>query len=384
MTAGPDVDEAAAFDRHFAGLDDPPEDGFRMHFLDVGGGQAVVVESGDDVLLYDGGPVETSGKLPGPHDGEEVSRALDALGIDRVDHLVVSHLDTDHFAQLTGVVDDLGGEGVGALYLPAPYEHGVRNNEFVNGFLQAVGDADVPTTYVDEGHRIPVGRLDVEVLNPAPGAKRGHDDENSVALHLADHPTDRSALLTGDIYNHTEVQAERRLAGRYTDRLAALDVLDVPKHGSATPDGHVVEATDDGDGGPEVAVLSYHTEGSYGYPTDYAVYKLTRAAPGAVLGTGHHGSVTLTATAEEIEVEHARGGHVPKTAEGVGGQVRVDPDRARDHGEASDAGEADETEGATDGDESLADRVERFNERAGGDPTEFSPDTPDDDRDRAP
>jgi hypothetical protein len=191
-------------------------------------------------------------------------------------------------------------------------------------------------------------------------------------LHVSDRPTGRSALLTGDVHNGGAggYGPERRLAEEYADRLAALDVLDVPKHGSATPDGDVLAATDDGDGGPAVAVLSYHTGGSYDYPNDAAVDDVAAVAPGAVLGTGHHGSVTLTVDGEGIEVEHARGEHVPRTAGGVGGRIRVDPERAG----GDDAAE-------TDG-ERLADLVERFNETAGGDPTAFSPadagDDPDD------
>lgn len=68
----------------------------RMHFLDVGQGDSTLIELPDGkVLLLDGGGESAS---------KTVLRYLNALDIDTIDYLVVSHADSDHCGSLDVVV----------------------------------------------------------------------------------------------------------------------------------------------------------------------------------------------------------------------------------------------------------------------------------------
>ncbi|MDK9557589.1 DNA internalization-related competence protein ComEC/Rec2 [Marinobacter sp. M216] len=75
-----------------------------VRIWDVGQGLAVLVRSGDKVLLYDTGPA-----VPGVFSSVESTLLpeLRALGVHRIDTLVVSHADSDHAGGLALLADSL-------------------------------------------------------------------------------------------------------------------------------------------------------------------------------------------------------------------------------------------------------------------------------------
>ena len=71
----------------------PAPGGFELQVLDVGQGLAVVVRTTHHVLLYDAGPAVRDGWDAGER---AVLPALRALGVSRLDAVVISHADHDH------------------------------------------------------------------------------------------------------------------------------------------------------------------------------------------------------------------------------------------------------------------------------------------------
>ncbi len=85
----------------------------RIHFLDVGQGDCTVIELPDGkVALIDGGDDKSTPK-------KRVMRYLNALHIDKIDHLVVTHTDKDHCGGLTEV---FRYKKVVNAYLPHDFE----------------------------------------------------------------------------------------------------------------------------------------------------------------------------------------------------------------------------------------------------------------------
>ena len=81
---------------------EPPS--LKLHFLDVGQGLAVVVQSRHHVLIYDTG-VNLS---PNFNIGRAViAPYLNRLGIERVDLVVISHADNDHAGGLSGLLENI-------------------------------------------------------------------------------------------------------------------------------------------------------------------------------------------------------------------------------------------------------------------------------------
>ena len=93
----------------------------RIHFIDVGQGDCTLIELPDGkIVLIDGG---NSAKAT----QKKVLRHLNALDIDTIDYLVVTHADSDHCAGLNEVVKY---KGVRNAFLPfcdpddnSAYEH---------------------------------------------------------------------------------------------------------------------------------------------------------------------------------------------------------------------------------------------------------------------
>jgi len=71
----------------------PPAGGVELHVLDVGQGLSVLVRTRHHALLYDAGPAVRDGYDAGER---AVLPALRALGVARLDRVVISHGDQDH------------------------------------------------------------------------------------------------------------------------------------------------------------------------------------------------------------------------------------------------------------------------------------------------
>ena len=74
-------------------------DELRVHFLDVGQGDCAIVELPDDkIMLIDGGKDETASTA--------ALRYLNALEVDVIDYLVLTHADADHCGGLAEIVEN--------------------------------------------------------------------------------------------------------------------------------------------------------------------------------------------------------------------------------------------------------------------------------------
>ena len=243
----------------------------RVVVLDVGQGDAVLVQGRTGALLVDAGVA-----LP---DGVDLGRsvvvpALRALGVDRLDLLVASHADLDHRGGLPSVLEALP---VARLWLP-------RGALEEPAFAGTIATARAAGTVVEEqgagGAALEAGDLHVEPLWPA--SEAGAASRNDRSLTLRVHVAGRTVLLPGDL----EAAAERRLL----DSGATLhaDVLKLAHHGSRTSSSAAWLAAVDG----AVAVASAPHFGRFGMPHAEVVARV-RAAGYALWWTGRDGAVLV-------------------------------------------------------------------------------------------
>ncbi len=94
-------------------IDAREEGEMRLHFLDVGQGDCILIELPDGkIMLIDGGNDEDSTKTT-------ILRYLNALDIDKIDYLVATHADSDHCGSLDAVAQY---KSVGCAFLPKVVE----------------------------------------------------------------------------------------------------------------------------------------------------------------------------------------------------------------------------------------------------------------------
>ncbi|MSR56923.1 MAG: ComEC family competence protein [Planctomycetaceae bacterium] len=197
----------------------------RCTFLAVGHGLAVLVElPGGRTLLYDAGQLQN-----GRRAGQIVQGVLWERGLTRVDALVISHADIDHFNGVPGLIrmTPLGE----ALFHPSFLDFEQESVRIVTDRLAARG---IPMRTIGAGDRLMLdGRVAIRVRHPGLNERDPLDNANSLVLEIE--YAGRKILLTGDL--------EKRGLQRLLEQPPAMcDVLLAPHHGSLSANTHDLAA----------------------------------------------------------------------------------------------------------------------------------------------
>ncbi len=231
-------------------LDPPPP---RIVFLDVGQGDASVVQGERSSVLVDGGVA-----VPGGFDAGEriVLPALGALGIRRLDLVVASHADLDHAGGLVAVLRELP---VQRLWLPP----GGRSDPAFAALLQLARSRGVVIEERAAGDpALVLADISLEPLWPPRPLRPGSRNDGSLVLRVR--LNGRSVLLPGDL----EQMGERGLLER--DVRLAADVLKLGHHGSRTSSGAAwLRAA-----APALAIVSAPLAGRFGMPHAEVIERL--------------------------------------------------------------------------------------------------------------
>ena len=255
-----------------------PKDHDRLDctFLSVGHGAAILVEfpSGQTVL-YD------AGQMGLPTTGDRIiSRMLWSRGIRRLDAVVISHPDIDHYNALPGLLKKFS---VGAVYVtPAMFQSHARTVGVLQDTIRRYG---VPIRELTAGDRLPVGDgATARVLYPSRGWTAESDNANSLVLAIE--YQGHRILLTGDL----ESPGLERLLSREPLR---CEVLLAPHHGSTKSNSAALAAWCR----PRFVVIS--GDGRRNRPDGKSPY---RAVGARVFDTYECGAVGARITADGVEI----------------------------------------------------------------------------------
>jgi competence protein ComEC len=242
----------------------------RLIALEVGQGAASVIQGRRAAVLVDAGA-----SYPGGNWGERaVLPALAALGVQRLDLVVVSHGDLDHRG---GVPAILAAVPVGEVWVPLgaaadPTFERIRAAARLRGIAIRERGVGAPAVWL--------GDLRIAALwPPAETQGRSRNDRSLVLkIEVAGH----TLLLPGDL----EAAAELDLVRRGADLQA--EVLVLPHHGSRSSSSAVfLDAV-----GPTVAIASAPCDGRFGMPHREVIDR-ARAAGLSVWWTGRDGAILL-------------------------------------------------------------------------------------------
>jgi competence protein ComEC len=283
----------------------PPPGALRISFLDIGQGDAVLVELPDGAawLVDAGGAASARDATAAVAPGRTIRRALAAYGHARVDLAIVSHPHPDHYLGLAGL-----GVPIGELWIareveprpepPRPYDAaGAEVAAPLPRFDDVLADLRARGTRVAHP---PLGaarwQAGVELVvwgpryQPIAGGRilaaadpvRSVND-NSLVVELR--YRGRSILLLGD----REAEGEALLAEAGLPR---VDVVKVAHHGSPTSSTAPLVAA----ARPALAVISCGRANRFGFPAP-AVVERWRAAGADVARTDPDGTITVTVDA---------------------------------------------------------------------------------------
>ena len=252
-------------------LDSPPDGAeLKVHFIDVGQGDAILIDLGETEILIDGG-----GKSPG------VATYLNNYVDGHLEVMVATHPHADHIGGLIAVLE--------AFEVQEIWHNGDSSTSQTYGQFEAAIDAEgAEVNIATRGDEVIAGELILVVLSPA--TLTGSTNEDSIVLSLSYGEID--FLFTGDAGQEAEVS----MLG--AGLVPSVEILKVGHHGSRTASSQsfLAAAT------PEVAVYMAKEGNSYGHPHEETIAALTLIGA-EIYGTEVYGTIILTTAGAEHGVE---------------------------------------------------------------------------------
>lgn len=243
--------------------------GLRVTFLDVGQGDAVLLETPHARVLVDQGPPEA-----------DVAGQLARLGVRSLSAMVLTHPQRDHIGGAADVIRRLDVAQVLDAGLAAS---GPESEEA----LRAARGRDIPVRIVRAGASFRAGGLVVRALWP-PDEGRSSEDPNLNAIVLLASYGETDVFLPAD--------AESDVTARLP--LPEVEILKVAHHGSDDPGlaGELRELR------PRVAVISCGRDNDYGHPRPEIVAALEESPGLAVYRTDEDGRVVVESDGRSLTV----------------------------------------------------------------------------------
>lgn len=209
----------------------------RVHFIDVGQGDSILIQNGEHAMLVDAGENDRS---------DTVVSYLQSQQIRTLDYVIGTHPHSDHIGGLDTVIRAMD---VKRVIMP-PIEHTTATFEDV---LDAIADKGLKITRPVTGDCYPLGEASFTILAPAGEYKKDLNNW-SVGIRLAF--GDNSFVMCGDA--ETDAEADILKTGLELN----ADVLKVGHHGSHTSTSPAfLKAVS-----PDYAVIQCGEGNSYGHP----------------------------------------------------------------------------------------------------------------------
>ncbi len=253
-----------------------------VHFIDVDQGDATLIITPDDrSILIDGG-----GRPVGSDPGlTRVAPYLRHQGIQRLDKVIVTHADFDHYGGLFALARPFRPR---TLILDGRDADHPRLRE-LSEVMDAQGATLLP---LETHHRIRTPSLDLAVLRPDLYGASANDRSLSVDFSYGG----AGVLLASDL----EARGEDWIIDRVVGRRA---LIKMPHHGSRTSStAPFIDALE-----PALAISSSGRHSRFGHPHDEVLQRYQRRGV-HTYGTHQHGSVIATLSPDgTIDLRTTRG-----------------------------------------------------------------------------
>lgn len=253
--------------------DEQSRNEMKVHFLNVGQGDSILIETPNGkTMLIDGG-VKSEGK--------HIVAYIKSLGIEKLNYVVATHPDADHIGGLIAVLNSISIQHFvdsGKVHTSQTYEN----------IVQLIVEKNIEYIVPQTGDQLNVDKaITVEVLH----ADETATDNNEASIVLKVNYGEVSFLLTGD----AGIRVEEKMMANSN---VAATILKAGHHGSNTSSSKAfIEAVQ-----PEVAILSYGQDNSYGHP-HYEVTSSLQQLGTKLYGTAESDHIIIETDGVSYEVD---------------------------------------------------------------------------------
>ncbi|WP_238881339.1 ComEC/Rec2 family competence protein [Clostridium sp. YIM B02551] len=224
--------------------------GVKIHYIDVGQGDAILIQYKDKNLLIDSSTSKEDKKF---------KNYINSLKIKKFDAIVATHPDEDHIGNMDWVIKNFD---VGKFYAPKKKTTTAAFKDMV----AELNNKDLKINVLKGGSTIdfsPDLKLDVF----APNSDNYGDDNNNYSAIIKLTYGNNTALFTGDAEKESEAET---LQKGYNLK---SDILKVGHHGSSTSTSkNFLQAVN-----PKYAIISCGKDNKYGHPHKETIDKLKAA-----------------------------------------------------------------------------------------------------------
>lgn len=247
-----------------------------VHYIDVGQGDCILIESGNENMLIDCGESSES---------DEVTAYLKEHNISEINYLVGTHPHSDHMGGMSAIVDNFEIDNFYMPYLP---DSDIPTTKYFEKLLVSLEKKNISIKNPDTGDKFRLG--DAEIVVVAPNQQK-YSNTNNYSIGMILTHGDNSFIFTGD----AEESAEEEMIAN--GLLKDIDVYKAGHHGSSTSSSKafldVIK--------PEYAVIMCGTGNSYNHPNDDAIERISEYVPEEnIMRTDFKGSIVAVSDGKTI------------------------------------------------------------------------------------
>ena len=241
-----------------------------FHFIDVGQGDCVLIQSGDINILIDAGTSES---------GSVIYKYLKSHKINYLNYFIGTHPHEDH---LGGAASILSSIDVGRVFLNSD----TSTSYFYERFVDTLIERKITPVKPDMDCIYEAGAFRIKFLSPTKDFGDTNDNSLITMLEFGD----IKALFMGDA--ERSVEAELIQSGKDIN----ADILKVGHHGSRyVSSSEFLNAVY-----PSVAVIQCGKDNSYGHPHEETLNRLN-SIDATVLRTDKDGNIVLVTDGKTIQ-----------------------------------------------------------------------------------
>lgn len=220
----------------------------KVHFINVGQGDSILIEVNGKNLLIDSGPKESK---------DTIMNYLSNKNIKKLDYVVETHPHEDHIGNMASVINSYN---IGAFLAPKITSDAKYFERMV--YYLKKKDLKINVLNRDKKDLINLGKnTEIEILSPE---NKEYDNINNYSAVLKIKYYNNTFLFMGD----AEKEAENEILDNFTDIHA--DVLKVGHHGSesSSQDSFIKKVS------PKISVISCGYNNNFGHPHKKTLQRL--------------------------------------------------------------------------------------------------------------